>query len=212
MTRDEAVSLMKKLLGFRRNLDDECVTALKAAQTTLEAGPTKPWFLLTERATIATRSGEQRVRVPDTMLVEADNLHLYYIPDDTEEAPVKLTKNAYDTLREAYGEEEPGDPETYALVGNYFMIFPEPDDDYTLEMRVFAQDEVLDSNIENKWLKYVPYALIGKAGILVASMVRDKDALASFTQMEREGRMILMANDIERDLNNQELQIGGSHV
>lgn len=211
MTRDEAVSIIQQQLGFRSDLSSEIVTNLKLAQTMLEAGPTKPWFLVTEQMSISTTADEQRLVVPSDMLTEIDSARLVYIPDDEEEASVDLKKEDYDQLSYDYREEEAGPPEAYALLGGYFRLFPTPDDDYTIKIIVYGQDDVLDTNIENGWLKWVPYILIGKAGAQIASALRDSVALATFREWEREGRLTLAGMDIARDMGNRVLQMGGPH-
>lgn len=211
MTRTEAVSIMQMVLGFRTDLSSQLITSLKLAQIMLERGPTKPWFLLTEAATIRTTIDEPRVALPSDFLMEEDNVHLYYVPDDTTLPPVKLVKDEFDVLKENYKEAEADKPQAYALIGNYFYLFPTPDDLYTIEMRYNAQDDLFDADIENGWLKYNPYVLIGKAGWLVARSINNDVAASTFMSMEKEGRLVLAADDIERELSNRELQIGGPH-
>jgi hypothetical protein len=189
---------------------------MRLAQVMLERGPTKPWFLLTESATIRTTADEGRVRVPDDFIVEAENLHLYYIPDDTDELPVKLAKDEFDTLKKNFAESDPdeneaAEPQAYALIGDYFYIFPTPDALYQIEMRYLANAAALTANIENGWLKYNPYVLIGKTGWLVAKSINNDVAASTFSMMEKEGRLVLAADEVERDLANRELQIGGPH-
>lgn len=211
MTRDEAVSIIQQQLGFRTDLSSEIITNLKLAQTMLEAGPTRPWFLVTEQQSISLEVGEQRLVVPSNMLAEIDQARLVYIPDDSDEAAVDLVKEDYDQLARDYAEVDNGPPEAYALLGNYFRIFPTPDDDYTIKIIVFGTDADLSSNIENGWLKHVPYALIGKAGAQIASAIRDNVALAVFREWEREGRLALQGKDVARDVANRVLQVGGPH-
>lgn len=211
MTRDEAVSIIQQQLGFRTDLQTEIITNLKLAQTMLEAGPTRPWFLVSEQQFITLTPNEQRLVVPSSMLTEIDQARLVYIPDDSDEDAVDLTKEDYDQLSRDYAEVENGPPEAYALLGSYFRIFPTPDDDYTIKIIVFSPDVVLTSNVENGWLKHVPYALIGKAGAQIASAIRDNVALAVFQGWEREGRLALQGKDVARDVANRVLQVGGPH-
>lgn len=211
MTRDEAVSIIQQQLGFRTDLNSEIVTNLKLAQTMLEAGPNRPWFLVTEQQSIVTEIGEQRLVVPSDMLVELDSARLVYVPDDSGEVSVDLKKEDYDQLAYDFREEEAGPPVAYALLGDYFRLFPTPDAAYTIKIIVYGKDEVLDSNIENGWLKWVPYALIGKAGAQIATAARDATALAAFREWEREGRLALAGMDVARDTANRVLQMGGPH-
>lgn len=219
MTRDEGVSLIQEQLAFRTTLSSNIITAMKLAQTMLEASPTKPWFLVSEDSYANTTPSESRIAIPSDMLEETDEAVLRYLPDDVSaETPERdLKKDDYDTLRKNYmntttGTIKTGPPEAYALLGNYFRIFPTPDDYYTLHMIYYMEDDLLTTNVENGWLKYVPYLLLGKAGKHISlGPLRDQMAWQVFDSWEKQGAAILMAKTISRDLANKELQIGGPH-
>lgn len=211
MLRAEAITIIQTVLGFRTDLEDKIIVAMKAAQIMLERGPSKPWFITSEPAAVLTTIAEKRVLLPTDFLMEKDNSHLYYIPADTELPPVALVKDELDLLQENYKDEEPGEPEAYAIIGNYLVLYPTPDALYTIQMRYAQEDSLLDTNVENAWLKYFPYALIGKAGWLIASSIRDGEAVKTFREMESEARIAIVSNDTERDIVNRELQIGGPH-
>ena len=218
MTRDEAVAIIQQQLGFRTDLTAVIITNLKLAQVQLEGGPTKPWFLVSERMTKRTTADDSRVAVPESMLQQVDMASVRFLPDDTmtDLKQVTLKKNDYDVLMENYKDVDTGgvltgSPAAYALQGEYFHIFPTPDDQYLLQITIFQQDTVLNSNIENGWLKWAPFTLIGKAGWLVASATRDKDAQAAFKLIEQEGRLAIAGQDIARDMSDQTPQIGGPH-
>lgn len=208
MTRDEAVAMMKIQLGFRTDQTDNLITALKAAQKKLERSATKPWFLLSERTTINTSDGESRLQLPTDFILEHEENGLTYIPDDSSENPVLLTKESLDQLKGIYGNET-GAPEAYALDGQYFRIFPEPDDLYTIEMYYYQEDEVLDTNIENQWLKYIPFLLMGEAGMLISEGLRDKAATMTFDRWRKEGQIQLYRENEARKHTNTSPQIGG---
>jgi len=219
MTRAEAVTLIQRQLAFRTNLEDEIIAELQAAQIQLEAEAIKPWFLVSEDSYIDTTSDEQRVAVPSDFIEEVDEAVLRYVPDDVsgDDPEIDLIKGDYDELRKTYSDEdtgtvEAGAPEAYALLGNYFRIFPTPDDTYTLHMIYYKQDTTLSTNVENNWLKYVPYLLMGVAGQQIAGgPLRDKDAFAIFQSWEAKGRDALMRKNTSRDVANRNLQIGGPH-
>lgn len=216
MTRDEAVAIIQQQLGFRSDLSSQIITNLKLAQTSLEKGPTKPWFLVAEDSYIRTTSGEQRLPIPSDFLQETDQAVLRYVPDDLTDGEVDLKKDDYDTLRKNYldsttGTTQTGPPEAYALLGEYFRLFPTPDDDYLIRQIYFAEDDVLSTNIENGWLKHFPYLLIGKAGGQIASALRDSGALATFNRWENEGRVLLVSQTYDREFTNRDMQMGGAH-
>lgn len=218
MTRDEAVAVIQEQLGFRSDLATNIITNMKLAQTILEGSPTKPWFLISEDSYIRTEEAEDRVPIPSDFILETDQAVLHYVPDtvSTETPEVELKKDDYDILRLNYrdtttGTTKIGPPEAYCLMGNYFRIFPTPDDEYLLRMIYYASDTVLSSNITNQWLTNVPYLLIGKTGRQIASALRDNQALAIFSGWEKEGQLLMMTQNQDRDLANRNLQVGGPH-
>ena len=219
MTRDEGVAIIQQQLGFRSDLSTVIVTNMKLAQTQLEAGPTKPWFLIKERLTKRTTTDEQRVAVPEDMLYLVPQAAIQYVPDDDQDGAIlTLVKGDMDNLLTQYvdpalatGELLTGTPEAYAQQGSYFWIFPVPDDQYLLRIGIFEPDDLLTSNVENGWLKWSPYTLLGKAGGLVASALRDKEAKAIFTAMEQEGRVALYNLDVAREEADRDHQVGGPH-
>lgn len=208
MTRDEAVAMIKIQLGFRTDQTDNIVTALKLAQTNLEQEAVKPWFLLSERVTISTSADEPRIQLPTDFLLEHEENGLTYIPSDTSEDPVILTKDSMDQLKSIYKAEE-GEPEAYALDGMYFRIFPIPDDAYTLEMYYYGSDDVLSTNITNGWLTYAPMLLMGEAGLIIAGGLRDAAANGIFSRWRAEGRTQLYRQNEARKHTNTSPQIGG---
>jgi hypothetical protein len=216
MTRDEAVAIIHQQMGFRSDLSAVIVTHMKLAQQQLELEPNKPWFLLSETLSTETEADQPKVLIPSgsvVMIEEFDNGALYYVPSegDDEGKNLKLRKDEYDVLMENYKDTDPGEPVAYALRGKYFYLFPTPDDVYTIKIIIYANDTILDSNVENKWLQYAPMVLIGKTLKMIATAPRDQVAKTTGQEWEREGRLALLASEETRDLANQELQIGGPH-
>src|SRR5689334_20945854 len=171
MTRDEVVALIQQVLGFRTSLQSTIISNLQFVQIQLESEPEKPWFMISEDSFTSTSALEERIAVPDDFLQEVEETVLKYVPDDTTAEEVDLVKEDYDTLRANYRGSVPGPPEAYALVGNYFRIFPTPDDTYTIRMIYYQKQAALVSNIENGWTKYVPYLIAGEAGAIVAASI-----------------------------------------
>lgn len=209
MTRDEAVAAIKVQLGFRTNQDAQIVTCLQQAQVKLERMATKPWFLLSEKATVSLVIDEPRLAHPTDYLGEYEENGLTYIPADNED-PVALRKDDLDILK-AYYKLTEGPPEAYAVDGAYFRIFPIPDDEYTMEMYYYQQDTVLSTNVENNWLKYFPFLIMGEAGILIAGGLRDTAAMSIFNSWRKEGMVELYRDNEARKHANTSPQIGGAH-
>ncbi len=219
MTRDEAVAEIQVQLAFRTTLSSNIITHLQMAQQELELAPSLPWFLISEDSYIDTTSSEQRIPVPDDFLDETDEAVLRYVPTtpSADDPEVDLLKDDYDSLRKAYmdtttGTIQEGPPESYAILGNYFRLFPTPDDVYRLRMIYYKADDLLDTNIENNWLKYVPQLLMGRAGKKIAmGPLRDQVAYGIFDSWEKAGQASLLLRAATRELSNKNLQVGGRH-
>jgi hypothetical protein len=89
-------------------------------------------------------------------------------------------------------------------------LFKTPDAIYTVKMVFFKQDATLTANIENEWLKHIPFLLIGKAGKELAQDLRDANALAFFTDMIAENDSLFTRHNIARRQANREYMIGGA--
>lgn len=213
MTRNEAVALVKQVLGFMANRDSTIISNMQFQQTQLELSPTKPWFLLSEIEDLTTVDGQTYVSTPLDFLDEYDEGGMWYY-DSTAAAGyewVEMKKDDYDVLKRNYRGAEAGPPEAYALVGSEFQLFPTPDDAYTLKYLYYKKDETLESNIENQWLKFVPGLLIGKAGAMLAASLRDMEAIKIFDKMTQEAMLLLENQNEARKYRNFEMQIGGPH-
>ncbi len=194
MFRDVARARIQQTLGFRGDKEAEIIAALQDAQVMLERGAELPWFLLSEVASITTSDGEERVPLPTDFLREWEDDPLWYFTAGTggdADTWTELAKDDLALLRSKYPGE--GAPIAYALDVKYFRIFPTPDATYTLKIMYFKTDAVLTTNIENQWLTYFPYLVMGEAGQLLASGLRDANAIAVFQDWTAKGnaRMII---------------------
>jgi len=178
-------------------------------------GPTRPWFLLQEDSLVNTTISDERIEIPQDFIAECDELPLRYRPSDYPSSDeIQLRKDSYELLKRNFAPSTilPGTqqvPQAYARVGNYFRIFPLPDQNYQIRLIYYAQDVVLTSNVENKWLKYVPDLLIGAAGKLLATGLRDAGAYGEFSKMEAQCMDRLLRENEEQKVANQTLQMGG---
>lgn len=210
MTRDEGVAHIKRQLAFRQTLDTEIVAELKLAQTMLELGPVKPWFLISNNATALTTANQQQLSLPTNFLLEVEDAVLTYIDSDNEEHD--LVKDEYDVNRVNFKETDPGVPKAYSLLGNFFQLFPVPADEYTIRMMFYKQDTVLTSNVENGWLKYVPYLLLGTALKQIAEgPIRDTVAGGVANGWISAGMQALNSRNVDRSMTNTTPQMGGRH-
>lgn len=211
MNRDTARARIQFGLGRRTDLADEINDSLQDVQVRLEQEDALPWFLRTEISSTTTTAAEERVGVPSDFLAEWEDDALWYFNDtasEPEDVWTKLQKSETDLLRAKYPGS--GTPKAYSLDGTYFRIFPTPDAVYTLKQIYFAADQVLSTNIENKWLKYVPELLIGIVGQEMGVPIGLSAArFERFRQLESEGRTRIRRKNLQLELANRPLLIGG---
>jgi|SRR5687768_738546 len=209
MTRDEAIALLKYRLGNRTDLDARILLEMVYAQEyKLEGtGAFLPWFLETELATITTIAGEERILLPDDFLGEVEDQALWLYDEDSATPWTELRKNDYDYLRVKYP--ATGLPKQYALLGDYFALFPVPDDSYTIKMRYYAKDDSLASdNIENKWLKHAGDLLIAETGLIMAGHIFNTDLQAQFEKDASVARQRLYTKHEARRHSNRTYGMG----
>lgn len=183
MDRDTAVARIKQRLGFRTDLTTEARNALQDAQAEFESRPQLPWWLQTEWSTGGTTSGEHRVALPTDFLQPVDEAHLFY--KDSDGNYHRLRKEDLDYLQNFYNDEPSGAPKQYALLGLNLYIYPLPDASYSLRYMYYAADQVLTSNIENKWLKYAPRLMIAEACALLGADIQHPNVQLFAAESER---------------------------
>lgn len=218
MTRDEAVEQIKIVLAFRSGggLDAKIQLALRNAQVEREKLKTLPWFLQTEVASVSMTADEERVQLPTDFLREVEQNALQLHDDSSDAANTvdeytELVKDDIEFLRRTL----PGDgtPSSYGLDVSYFRLFVTPDTaavaKYTLKMVYYKKDTVLNSNVENLWLEHHPFILIGVAGTLIATGLRDKEAVAIFAAFEAKHQSIMVGENETRRHSNRRYIMGG---
>jgi hypothetical protein len=213
MTLDEALNQMKTILGFRSDLATTGPQALKLAQEYYERGPTYPWFLVSEDSSIRTSSTDRRIRVPADFVAEYEEGALYYDKEDGSDL-IQLVKKDLDYLTQKIGSATTGEPVAYSTDGLYFNIYPMPDDLYKLWMKYYRHDagiNTLSGSTTNLWLTYAPDCIIGRAGGVLASGLRDVVAAAKFKDMEMDARVELNIQNEDRKHSNRVYQVGGPH-
>lgn len=191
MTRDEAVAEVQRILGYRSDKVAEIQTLLLYQQQELEQQPDLPWFLREETLTMTSTALNERMTTPPGFLKEWQDDGLYIQRVDTSSNLIvwdKLVKDTPSYLRTTLQQAgTPGIPKAYNRDFNGYILFPTPDAIYTFRQIYYKADVILNGNITNKWLTYLPYLLIGRVGLRVAGATRDKDAIASFTMLIQEG-------------------------
>lgn len=217
MIGSEAVNLMKRRLGFRRNLDAECLFELREAQKRAESeSRTQPWFLIQENATITTVAQTATVDLPEDFIKEPDDItsQIRYNPiyGNSLVGVRFLTKvDATDAIpyyTKSDGDLIVGGPRSYILGKTQLNFFPTPDAAYTLYWNYHAKDDIIQLDTENEWLKHAPDYLIGDAGVRLAGDIRNQNAISLFTAMFNEGQKQIIAGNVEREWAGRELRMG----
>lgn len=217
MQRSEAITTIKRGLGYRPTQDASIIAALKEAQRQLELGHTLPNFLLEYDATVSVTANNPTIALPTGFIRFSDEYQFYYV--NTDGARVFLPRKNYTEAYQAYVASGEEDGNVIAQVYDYpqvvvqrsktaALVIPTPRTSFNMFLTYYKADDVLETEIENKWLKNAPDVLIGMAGMTVAGDVRDKDALANFSRRANLGGKSLMGDIIEDELAGRPLVMG----
>lgn len=207
MYRDTAVARVKLSLGFKTNQDENIVQAMKEAQELLENKPELPGFLRVRyEEGFTTYTGERFLDVPDGFIREWDQDQMAIeIPQYSKTK--NLLKDSPGYLRIRYPNS--GVPVGYSLVERQFHFFPVPDAEYQIRGTYYAADDILNSNIENGWLRHFPQLIWSMAGFTVASALRDKDALAIFDALQKAAYSDYINTTVSDDAAGSRPVVGG---
>lgn len=190
MTRDEAVARVKQGLGFKTNLDAEIVTAFQQLQVDLENSSELPFFLRKQYTAFNTVALDPTLPVPTDFIREWDDdpLSIIFTDGVNTSYTQELIKDSPAFLKLRWPQEslplsDLSVPKGYARINDTFYFYPLPSQIFTFDGSYYAKDLLLDTNIENKWLKELPYILIARAGLQLAQGLRDADGLTTFGTM-----------------------------
>jgi hypothetical protein len=241
--RDNAVARIQMHLGFRTDKVTEIQNALQDVQDTLERGSTLPYWLVVEDGTFTITPSmppsalPREYALPTGFLQDIDEQDGTLRYQKSQPGPqIFLEKLDYKVAeRRFYGQTtvnydqgvvivpsedtqfSPGTPVAYVIRENTIRIYPGPDVTYNLLWSYYKSDAALNgSNVENGWLKNVPYLLIGHAGLLMAMAMRDADAIAVFKDMlegtpgtDRKGAISdYLALLVEREISGRNYAMG----
>lgn len=208
MDRDTAVARVKMHLGFKKNLDADIIQAMIEMQDQLENDPELPDFLRIPYSALATVANTKTLNVPSDFIREYDGDQLSVTNADGDESNV--VKDIEGNMRLRWPiTDDPGVPRNYCIVNRVFRFYPTPDAVYTLKGTYYAKDTVLNTNIENKWLNYLPEILIARSALVLASGLRDKDALTLMQAMNSAATAKLHMMTTASDMAGMRPIIGG---
>lgn len=170
MTRDELVAQIQLLMGFRTDLGNIIKAQINIQQAAMELASSRwlarPWFLQTERANTTLVVNDERLLYPADWLADLEDDGLWITDADGKEH--LLPKDDLDVLRSQYINSEATRPQGYAQDGNYYRLFPKPDQAYVVRQQYYKKDVLLsDAVTENEWSVHAPDCLIGRAGMFL---------------------------------------------
>ena len=204
MTEDKIIATIALRLGNLRGQEAMIKSLMYEGIETMEREVFTPWFLLSENNHTTTIIGDRRLPVPKTFLKEYEDGCLY-----TKDAKSGLwrclEKKPQDKLRPLMQEE--GQPCYYTLTNSYFRLFPQPDDEYEMELLFYKYSYDIEGD-ENPWLINAASVVIYKTMSLMAQ-ARKMDEATTYEQQYAQAYMSLQHRHIEREEINNEGVFGG---
>lgn len=202
MTRDEAIARIAEGLGFRTDLNAVILRRLDERQLLAETGKTLPRFLLEEDAALVLPASTNFIALPEGFIRMKDDEGPHFTPTG-ESIPVFLTTGAYDATIQTYHETDERVPRTFIIRKDTIFFSPTPTAETAMVWSYWAHDtlpsELADGDSENAWLEHAPLWLIGDAGRSLAVDLRDKDAIATFTDLRDSGRDAMLRETFAQD-------------
>lgn len=203
MFRDAAVTILQGRLGNRTDLADVIIAEMQLAQADeLERHHWLPWFLETEYNVALARAPEGRLPLPLDFLAEIEDEDLAIrTPTETKWRPLKRVAADQATRDSA----NPSAPAAYTLSGENVILLPVViDQDYQVSWKFYGRAETLDTNIENKWLKYCPSLVIAATGCKAALHIERPDLLTYYEGEKAKAWDTLYRLHIQREETNRD--------
>lgn len=153
MNRDEHVASIAARLGSRTDLNAEIITKMKSVQQyQLEGAATLPWFLI-ETVTLTLAVGASSVALPSNFIRPVEDAKVRIYPTATPTDLDELTTAFVDPLA-AGSFAENARPKTVVFYPDSAIFDRKADVEYKVYFSAYTRDTVLDTNIENDWLKW----------------------------------------------------------
>lgn len=217
MLRSEAISIIKRGLGFRQTQDAAIIAALKEAQRIMELGHTLPDWLLTYDNPIVVTANSPTITLPVGFIRMHDDYDLYYL--NTNSARVFLPRRNNTEAYQAYVASGDENDEVDVVTSSYPQVWvrrgkrqgilvPTPTVSFTAYLTCYASGVTLDSDVENAWLANAPDLLIGMAGMTVAGNLRDTAAYNTFSQRANLAGKSFMGDIVEDELAGRGMVMG----
>lgn len=213
MDRDTARARIQQGLGFRADMVDEIIAAMQEAQRLLETGRSLPSFLLQEEQTLAVTAGTANISLPTGFIREWQEQPLNFVDPNDADTIVFLEKLDFQRGTARFpSTTDPSAPQAYALLKNSIKFWPQRDIAYTLRWGYYKHSVSLATNVSNnEWLDETsgaPEALIGRAGMIIAADLGDKESLQKFSSMYSTSWNGITTEDQLDDEENRPLAVG----
>ena len=207
MLRSEAITIIKRGLGFRQTQDAAIVAALKQVQRDFETGATLPeWMVVyAEPQVVSALTGT--APLPAGFLRLHEEYPAYFL--NTSGGKVYTPRKNATEAKEAYpAPATDGYPRVMVVQGSALAFVPPPTVDTTIYLTYYRAEPTLDSDIENGWLKNAANYLVGVAGVMVAADLRDKGAMDKFNLMAKSGYKSYIGGVVDDELMGRPLIMG----
>lgn len=203
----EMIIAIRFRLGNKKGIDADIIREINFAQTRLEEDPTIPYWFLVNFNSIVLTVDVKDVPFPTLFLREYDGVLPSLLIEDEY---IPLERLDLSEARARYGLTT-GQPRAYVIVDNLFQVFPTPDKQYILDFPNIQSQEILadPTTLTNSWTKDAAQMLMNKAGIALSQALRDKDALANFTNDFNVAFAEMTTRVIAREDANMDHQRGG---
>lgn len=207
MTLTEMVAALRFRLGNKTGIDADITREINFAQERLEEDPTIAYWFLLRFSTLLLLADAKEVTLPPTFLREYDGIRPAIFKDDEFQPLDRMT---VEDARKEFGTST-GQPLAYAFADSFIKLYPTPDVDYTLDFPFMSSlEKLVDPSVPtNEWTDNATQMLMNKAGIALAQALRDKDALANFTNDFNVAFAEMMSRVVEREESNFDHQRGG---
>lgn len=212
MTGAQLLDMVMQRLGNRTDATLRAALAVEMAaaqEFVLEQMDFVPWFLLSENTSTTTTATEPRLALPSDFIMEDEDGALIY--ETADGVKTLLPKDEFDYAIEYFADTAVGPPQAYALVGDYFYLFPTPDAAYTINLRYFAHDTApTDTGTTNKWLSQAAMLLLAETGRVGASLyIQNQELAISFTEEYKRQKDLLWKKHEARMIVNRDIRMGG---
>jgi hypothetical protein len=152
------------------------------------------------------------VAYPSGFIREFQEEGLWYVQAAEPDSVLRLEKLDFEIGNVRFQNVDPGPPVAYATRQSGLKFWPTRNKAYTLNWSFYKHSVALATNVtNNEWLAGdagAPEALIGRAGMIIASDLNDKPSYDKFASMYSIGWNAITSEDQLVDEENRPLAMG----